>query len=49
MAVSTPTGVADRLPVGVQLLGRRYREDTVFGTAEVIEARGGVLAPIDPH
>lgn len=49
MAVSAPTGVADRLPVGVQLLGRRYREDTVFDAAEVIEARGGVLAPIDPR
>jgi amidase len=49
MAVSAPTGVADRLPVGVQLLGRRYREDTVFDAVEVVEARGGVLAPIDPR
>jgi amidase len=46
-AVSVPTGVVDRLPVGVQLLGRRFREDTIFDAAEVIEARGGVLAPID--
>jgi amidase len=48
-AISVPTGVADRLPVGVQLLGRRFREDTIFDAAEVIEARGGVLAPIDPR
>jgi amidase len=48
-AVSVPTGVAGGLPVGVQLLGRRFREDTIFDAAEVIEARGGVLTPIDPR
>jgi amidase len=48
-AVSVPIGVADGMPVGVQLLGRRFREDTIFDAAEVIEARGGVFAPIDPH
>ncbi|MCC2671642.1 MAG: Amidase, partial [Armatimonadetes bacterium] len=47
--VSVPTGVAGGLPVGVQLLGRRFREDTIFDAAEVIEARGGVLTPIDPR
>lgn len=47
-AISVPTGVVDGLPVGVQILGRRFREDTVFDAAEVIEARGGVLTPIDP-
>ena len=46
-AISVPTGVADGLPVGVQLLGRRFREDAVFDAAEVVEARGGVLTPID--
>ncbi len=48
-AVSVPTGVADRVPVGVQLLGGRFREDTVFDGAEVVEARGGVFTPIDPR
>ena len=47
-ATSVPTGVADELPVGVQILGRRFREDAVFDAAEVIEARCGVLTPIDP-
>lgn len=47
-AISVPTGVFDGLPVGVQLMGRRFREDTIFDAAEVIEARSGVLAPIDP-
>ena len=48
-AVSVPTGVANELPVGVQLLGRRFREDTVLDAAEVVEARSGVLTPIDPR
>ena len=48
-AISVPTGVADGLPVGVQLLGGRFREDTVFDGAEVVEARGGVFTPIDPR
>ncbi|MBX6764413.1 MAG: amidase family protein [Rubrobacteraceae bacterium] len=48
-AISVPTGVAEGLPVGVQLLGRRFREDAVFDAAEVIEARAGVLTPIDPR
>ena len=30
-------------------LGRRFRGGTIFDAAEVIEARGGVLAPIDPR
>lgn len=48
-AISVPTGVVDGLPVGVQLLGRRFREDTVFDAAESLEARSGVLTPIDPR
>ncbi len=48
-AISVPTGIADGLPTGVQLLGRRFREDVVFDAAEVIEARSGTLTPIDPH
>lgn len=48
-ALAVPTGVANGLPVGVQLLGRRFREDTVLDAGDVIEARGGVLTPIDPR
>jgi amidase len=40
--------VVDGLPVGVQLLGRRFREDTILDAAEVIEARADVVTPIDP-
>ena len=45
-AISVPTRVVDGLPVGVQLLGRRFREDIVFDAAEIIEARSGILTPI---
>jgi amidase len=47
-ALSVPTSVVDGLPVGVQLLGRRFREDTILDAAEVIEARADVVTPIDP-
>jgi amidase len=47
--VSVPTGVVDGLPVGVQLAGQRFREDTILDAAEVLEARCGPLTPIDPR
>lgn len=47
-AISVPTGIANGSPVGVQLLGRRFREDTLFDAAEVVEARAGVITPVDP-
>ena len=47
-AISVPTSVADGLPVGVQLLGRRFREDTLFDAAEVIEANAQIQTPINP-
>jgi amidase len=48
-ALSVPTGVTDGLPVGVQLLGRRFDEDGILDAAEVIEARAGTITPIDPR
>ncbi len=48
-AASVPTGVADGLPVGVQLIGRRFREDTILDAAEVLEARCGPLTPVEPR
>ena len=44
-----PPGLANGLPVGVQILGRRFREDTVLEAGEVIEERAGVLTPINPR
>ncbi len=48
-ALSVPTGVVNGLPVGVQLLGRRFDEDGILDAAEVIEARAGTFTPIDPR
>ena len=48
-ALSVPTGVTDGLPVGVQLLGRRFDEDGILDAAEVIEGRAGTFTPLDPR
>jgi amidase len=48
-AMSVPTGVAGGLPTGVQLLGRRFDEDSILNAADVIEARAGIFTPIDPR
>ena len=45
-ALAVPTGLANGLPVGVQLLGQRFREDTLLDAGEVIEARAGILTPV---
>lgn len=47
--IAVPTGLADGLPVGVQIAGPRFREDLVLAAAEAIEARTPRLAPIDPR
>ena len=47
-AVAVPTGIAGGLPLGVQVIGSRYREDLCLDAAEVIEARHGLPTPIDP-
>jgi len=36
------------LPLGVQVIGARYREDLCLDAAEVIEAQRGLPTPIDP-
>ncbi|MDF5753573.1 amidase [Spongiactinospora sp. TRM90649] len=35
-------------PVGVQVIGRAFEEEAVFAAAEVIEARSGIVTPIEP-
>jgi amidase len=46
--LSVPTGVAGGLPVGVQLVGRRFDEEALLDAGAVIEARAGTFTPIDP-
>ena len=48
-AMAVPTGVADGLPVGVQIVGPRFREDLTLAAAEAIEARAPRITPIDPR
>ena len=44
-AASVPTGlIEDNIPVGVQLVGRRFREDQCLDAAAAIEQTTGVLA-----
>ena len=42
-AAAVPTGLADGLPVGVQIIGARFREDLCLDAAEVIERGAGTL------
>jgi amidase len=48
-AVALPVGMADGLPLAVQIIGPRYREDLCLDAAAAIEERLGVLTPIDPR
>jgi len=38
-----PIGYADSLPAGVQVIGRRYREDLILDALEAIEQRVGIM------
>jgi amidase len=46
--MAVPTGVAGGLPMGVQIIGPRFREDLCLAATEAIEAAAGLLTPIDP-
>lgn len=43
-----PTGLAEGLPTGVQLMGRRFHEQDVLRIGEVIEAAMPRLTPMEP-
>ena len=45
---SDEVGRAGNVPLGVQVIGSRYREDLTLDAAEVIEARHGLPTPIEP-
>ncbi len=47
--MAVPVGVANGLPLGVQLIGPRFREDLCLDAAEAIEQVLGVLTPMEPR
>ncbi|HEY1722284.1 MAG TPA: amidase [Magnetospirillaceae bacterium] len=53
-AVAVPTGTTSApdaphgLPLGVQIIAPRFREDLALDAAEIVEARLGIATPIDP-
>jgi amidase len=47
-ALTVSTGLVGRIPVGVQLVAQRFREDLCLAAGEAIEAGGTPPSPIDP-
>lgn len=47
--LTVTTGLAGGVPVGVQLLAGRYREDLLFDAGEAIEAGGVPATPVEPR
>src|SRR5664280_1593693 len=48
-AACVPTGVANGLPTGVQIMGTLFRDDLCLDAAQAVEREIGVLTPIDPR
>lgn len=46
--LTVSTGLVGRIPVGVQIVAGRYREDLCLLAGEAIEAGGVPVSPIDP-
>jgi amidase len=46
--LTVTTGKVGTRPVGVQLVGKRFREDVLLAAGKVIEAAGQPIAPVDP-
>lgn len=46
--LTVTTGLVGSVPVGVQVVAARYREDLCFLAGEAIEAGGTPVSPIDP-
>lgn len=47
-SMSVPTGLVGGIPVGIQIVASRYREDILIAAARDIECRTKALTPIDP-
>jgi amidase len=46
--LTVATGLVGRIPVGVQVVSSRYREDLCLSAGEAIEAGGVPASPVDP-
>ena len=46
--LTVTNGTVGRVPVGLQLLAGRYREDLLLQAGATIEAAGAPITPIDP-
>ena len=47
--LAVPTAPVNGMPMGVQIVSRRYREDLCLEAGEVVEAHAGPCTPIDPR
>ena len=47
--LTATTGLVGRVPVGVQVVASRYREDLCLSAGEAIEAGGVPSSPVDPY
>ena len=48
-AAVVPVGRSGKRPIGAQLIGPAWREDVCLAAAEVLEAAGAPVTPIDPR
>ena len=46
--LTVTTGLVGRVPVGVQVVSGRFREDLCLAAGEAIEAGGVPSSPVDP-
>ena len=47
--LAVPTTPVDGLPMGVQIVSRRFREDLCLDAGEIVETHLGRFTPIDPR
>jgi amidase len=47
-AAVVPSGMADGMPVGAQLVGRKFADLTCLSAAQMVEDALGTITPIDP-
>ena len=46
--LAVTTGKAGTAPLGVQIIGGRYREDVMIEAGRIVEAAGTPISPVDP-